>query len=410
MEENKTIITEAEAKEVATAVENEVSANPTVETIRKIESGETTPELESEVVSGIGSDSGDTIFPEDEFKGVDLYEAAMEDMNSGEAYMANASSEIADKFNIPIEDVRELFNISNRIKKGEKFSIYNALPEKVKDIIKTQIADASIPLDSQSKSIYCDLFMDEFRTEFIDKYLDKQIIDFNQSVKETIGSITNLTDIYAGHIRYMMEVTLKEKAAAAATPEAKAIYLGCSQAFTDSYTYSKMINVVYTRGRVRRKLYKENFKFKRICEDFDYLNKETKFSIRNVGQLYTGMVNNVQKELNLTDDDCKAFVILFIRSAELLDLSKVTNAMYVYYTMFNILNLRFDTNHSKFYLTVMNNIKKVFNVIWEIRGNERRFDIAPDIEWQDDVPSEDDLKSFEESLTHLDNDESKEEK
>lgn len=402
MSNETTILTEEEMKAVSAVAEDEVKDNEKVSKIREIENTETVND-NTEIEEGIMGDDG-LDFSDDDFKGVDLYEASMKAMQDDAIYGTKVTQEVADKMNIPIADMTIMFDIAKHYRAKEKFSVYNALPESVKEIVVKQILESGIPVDHNSRSLYCDLLMDQFISEFVDKQLDSEIVDFNKSIQETLGSITNITDIYAGHIRYMMEVELVKKAEATDNEEAKKIYLGCSDAFKDSYKFTRMINLINAGGKVRRKLYKENFKFKSLCAELDYKNKDTKFSIRNIEQMYDGLMQHVAPELGLDEDDCKAFVILFIKTTDNLDMNNIMNSLYVYYSIFNIINLGFDTNKSKFYHVIINNIKKVFNAMWlNIPGSAKvhtLYEIADDIDWTDgDLVSDEDIKAFDTSIS-----------
>lgn len=398
--EEKTILTEEQLQEVSGTAEDAVKDNEKISKMREIENSDHVETGYADVESGIMGDDG-LSFDDDKFANVDLYEAAIDDMKKDPIYATKLTEEVAEKMNVPVTDMVALFNIANRYRKKENFSIYNALPDSIKTIINTQIFQAGITPDNKSRALYCDLFIDQFISEFIDKKLDQEIVDFNKSIQETLGSITNITDMYAGHIRYMMEVELIKKAEEAENETAKKIYLDCSHAFTDSYKFTRMLDLIAAGGKIRRKLYKENFKFDSICRGLDYRNKDTKFSIRNIGQMYDGLLKYVAPELNLDENDCKAFVILFIKTTDGLDMNNIVDSLYVYYSIFNIVNLGFDTSKSKFYHVILNNIKKVFNAMWDSNsGNLRvRFEIDGDIDWtKDDLLSEDDIKSFEASL------------
>lgn len=402
MTNETTILTEEEMKAVSAVAEDEVKDNEKVSKIREIENTETVND-NTEIEEGIMGDDG-LDFSDDDFKGVDLYEASMKAMQDDAIYGTKVTQEVADKMNIPIADMAIMFDIAKHYRAKEKFSVYNALPDSVKEIVVKQILESGIPVDHNSRSLYCDLLMDQFISEFVDKQLDSEIVDFNKSIQETLGGITNITDIYAGHIRYMMEVELVKKAEATDNEEAKKIYLGCSDAFKDSYKFTRMINLINAGGKVRRKLYKENFKFKSLCSELNYKNKDTKFSIRNIEQMYDGLMQYVAPELGLDEDDCKAFVILFIKTTDNLDMNNIMNSLYVYYSIFNIINLGFDTNKSKFYHVIINNIKKVFNAMWlNIPGSAKihtLFEIADDIDWtDDDLLSEEDIKAFDATMS-----------
>lgn len=391
-EKDTTILSEDQAKSVLNVMEDQNKGNPIIKRAREIgqpvdnPSEEELPEeLENAYQEGVG---------------MDLYEASTNLMGDDSKFSEEVVSDISDKFNLDPKEISQIMTISRRHKAGEKFSLYGAMPENIKRVISEQIVSTGNIPNSHTRAMFTELFIEEFNSEIVDKYLDKSTLEFNKSITETLGSITNIVDMYAGHMRYMMEVELKKKAEATNNEAAKIIYLECSDAFTRSYTYTDMIRALDIMPKARRKLYKDNFQINRFCNGFNARNQHTKYSIRNVEQLTDSLVQHLGKELDITKADAEAFTILFIKSTMNLDLTKLVDSMYVYYVIFNVVNLGFDTNKSKFYHAIVNNIKKVFNAMWEKCGKDRRFEIEPDIDWVEDEPSEEDIKSFTKDLTN----------
>ena len=391
MEDQKTTITEQELYELNKELEDQNKDNPLIDRARAI--GE--PVADSEPADEPMDADIENAFQQGQ--AMDLFAASLETADKDEQYMDEITKEVSEKFDISVDDVMKMLDISKSRAAGEKFSLFGAMPEKIKGMINAQIMSTGNPLDNHSRALFTELFMDEFKSEFVDKYLDRGIVEFNKSIQETLGSITNVVDMYAGHIRYMMDVKLRQKAEETDNEAAKLIYLSCADAFTASYTYSKMFTAMEVKPKARRKLYKDNFQFNKFCRDFDWRNKDTKFSIRNVEQLTDNLVKHLGNELDLTVEDARAFTILFIKACDDLNLTQLPNALYVYYTIFNIVNLGFDTNKSSFYYTIVNNIKKVFNKMWEHTGNPRRFEIDPNLDnddWLKEIPTEEELQAY----------------
>lgn len=390
MEDQKTVITEQDLIDLNSKLEEQNKNNPLVDRARAIGAPVDNPESEGPMEADI-----ENAFQQGQ--AMDLFEASLQTAAGDEQYMDEITKDVSEKFGISVDDVMKLLDVSKRRAAGEKFSLFGAMPDKIKGMINAQITATGNPLDNHSRALFTELLIDEFKSEFVDKYLDRGIVEFNKSIQETLGSITNVVDMYAGHIRYMMEVKLRQKAKETDNEAAKLIYLSCADAFTMSYTYSRMLISMEIKPKARRKLYKDNFQFNKFCRDFNWRNKDTKFSIRNVEQLADNLIKHLGNDLDLTAEDAKAFTILFIKSCDDLDLSQTPNALYAYYTIFNIVNLGFDTNKSSFYYTIINNIKKVFNKMWEYTGNTRRFDIDPNLDnddWLKDIPSEEELQAY----------------
>lgn len=331
--------------------------------------------------------SDDLIFEDiDDTVGVDLVDAAITEMQNGK------DQEGIDKLKgfldggIPENELLDMLNVIKRYRAGEKFSVYNALPPSMKAKIREQFASEGMPIvDKQQLALFSNLLVEQFITEVIDVASSKDIIDFNKSLETTLGQIPNIVSMYGSYTKENMEVHLLEKAEQMEEEghlKAADIYRRCSKAFTDSYTYSWQYEAL-KKGKVRNRLLKDNHFYNKFCNEIDYMNNNNRFNMISITVISETLktVNEVIFDNMLTEEDIKSFVILICKSFRLLDANDTPAALLMYYTVFNIQNLvmYIKDENNVFNETIIINIKKLFNEIWEIEGDTRRFKIEPPV-------------------------------
>lgn len=368
-------MTEEDVKKVSDAVEAGVKDNPKVQLAEGIESGSVSVECGDGLEEGIASD--DLLFSDldDGTVGVDIVDTTIEKMLSSDEEAEVLKSGLKDTFKISDNDVLQMLDVIKRYRKNEKFSVFNALPDSIKVMVRQQIGEAAV--DRANLNLFSKLMIEEFVTEILDKGVEHDIIDFQKSIQETLGSIPNIVEMYSDTIRENMEQELIKKAEEIqeTNPEGAAIYRGCAKAFTDSYTFTRQREILKD-GKVRRKLYKEEYAYKRYCDEFNCKNEKTQFSIRDIYKLGQSMITSIAPMLDLDEHDVATFVILFIKSCRDLDHNKTEDAMYMYYSIFNIINLEYYDGKGEFGRIVLTNIKMLFNDIWKAIGRDREFVIS----------------------------------
>lgn len=312
--------------------------NERISKIRDILNGggvTTTEEVDPDTVMAEDYDSDLFAMVEEESKKIDLIDIAISGIESNkiplEEIVSKSSSVLP---GVPAEDVLTMVKVAQKYRKDEDFSVYNALPESVKAIIKKE---AGI-LDKTALNMFSKLVLEEFCTEVLDVTFEKEAIDFNESLKEALN-IPDITDLYKGYIRQSMETELLDKAAALEKEgfvDGAKVLRDCSQSFTDSYTFVRLREAI--KGKTRRKLYKDNESYDRYCNDFNYKIQKSKFKITDVFELGR-VLDKLSPVIGISKDDVLMLVILFCKTCQNYDANNTSDGIFMYYTIRNILNM-----------------------------------------------------------------------
>lgn len=328
---------ESVAKELGASAED----NEKLKRLREILNGNVPEELknatfEPEVATAENYDSDLFDMVDKEAKNVDLIDIAINGIENQTFPIEELITRSKGIFpDVEKEDILELIKVAKRFKSGEDFSVYNSLPEGIKKVIKREAAAGGA--SNISLNLFAKLVVEEFCTEVFDITMEKEAIDFNAALKETLD-IPDITLMYEGYIREKMEVELKQKADALEEefPNAAAVLRKCSQAFTDSYTFNRMRDAI--TGKTKRKLYKDNEFYNRFCNEFNAKIKPSKFRINDVYELGR-VLDKLSPITKLDKEDVLTFVILFCKTCSNMDVNDTSDALFMYYSIRNILNM-----------------------------------------------------------------------
>lgn len=279
-------------------------------------------------------------------------------------------------------EVVQMLNICKRVRKGEKFSVYNALPQPMKNEILKQFSKEGIPaVDKQALSFFANMLIENFITEVIDVQASREIIDFNKSIAESLKDMPNIITDYSNYTRKNMEIDFIKKADQLEQehPKAAQLYRDCAKAFSESYTYSRQ-NELLNKQKIRNRLLKDNCFYDKFCRDINTGNQRNDFNMMDIRMIASALQNTNHSifEDRLNESDITSFVILTCKAFRLLNPNKVDDAMLMYFTVFNINNLvnYISEEHDEFTETIIINIKKLFNRIWEAENDSRRFELG----------------------------------
>lgn len=270
----------------------------------------------------------------EELPTVNLIDIAIDGIKSGDINVDQISDNCKDIFpGCSKDDIIQVINIAKRYKDGEDFSIFGAMPDNLKKIIRLQAGT----LNKSDINLCAKMLIEEFCTEVFSVTMEKECIDFNAAIKEAL-SIPDITTLYTEHIKEKMEVDLINKADALQEefPNAAKVLRDCSAAFTDSHTFSKMREAI--KGKVKRKLYKDNDFYNRYCNEFNTKNEKSKFKINDIFEVGR-VLSLLSPVIGIDDEDIKMFVILLCKTCSNMDSNNTADGIFMYYSIRNILNM-----------------------------------------------------------------------
>ena len=230
------------------------------------------------------------------------------------------------------EDATQLFEVMMRFKKGEKFNVYNDLPESIKKPIDKMAMEAGF---GASKNDIAKLVVNQFMS---DMQIDKAFIEFNDAIQKEL-KLMNFTEMYSEHRVEVMEVQLLESAnrIESVDPEKAEMLRNISKVFTDTYMMSTMKNAL--NNRKNRQFIKDTSKYSKICRSFNSKYEKSQFKINNVLLLFEVLNRRFADNTEITENDIMRFVMLFCRECEMKDSNNILDHVFMYYTIQNILML-----------------------------------------------------------------------
>lgn len=254
------------------------------------------------------------------------------------------------------KDSIELLNIIMRYRKGEKFSIYNEMPDSIKLMIRNVAGTTNMNEIQQCSKIVLEQFCNSLE-------IDKEFDNLQEEISKELGSM-NIMNIYDTNLRQIMEVDLINKAKEIQDKDEESALkiIKVSEAFTKSYTFEPLIEAFKNNEKCTRRLDKEVKKYKRYCDEFNYKYLNSKYTINNI-QL---VAHTLKRVLTDVEEECiMRFIVLFCRYTMNMNNEIPHEHVYMYYTIKNILSLDFLTETDEMYVEVKTNITKVIDLIIE---------------------------------------------
>ncbi len=259
------------------------------------------------------------------------------------------------------EDSEQLFEVMMRFKKGEKFNVYNALPEAIKRPINKMAMEEG---SNSSKNDIAKLVVGQFMS---DLQIDKAFIEFNDAIQKEL-KLMNFTEMYSEHRLEVMEVKLLESAdkIEAESPEKAEMLRDISRVFTDTYMMGTMKNAL--NNRKNRQFIRDTSKYNKLCSNFNLKYENSKFKINNVMLLFGILDRKLIDHPEITNEDIMRFIMLFCKECDMKDSNNILDHTFMYYTIQNILMLDYVNNTEEsndFTKQLLGNIVDVIMLIRE---------------------------------------------
>lgn len=272
--------------------------------------------------------------------------------------LARAAKNNLAEFKLDDAEVLEMIKLIERYKAGDNFSVYNALPQKMKTSILNQAS--SMGVFDQSKINFMAKTMME---TFIDEMkMDNAYIDFEKSLKETLA-IPSIVDLYSNYIREVMEDKLLEKVAKLeefGEADKAASLQKVSEAFTDTYTFRRVFEFLSRPSRPLTRLPKDIVNYNKFYSDFIYKFKESKFKIPDLKDIIPVMQKKFPEQ---SMDKLKMFSNMLWHTFSELDATNIADNSYIYFTLKNIIILAFvDEDKTEYSQQIIDNINRVFDI------------------------------------------------
>lgn len=271
-----------------------------------------------------------------------------------------AAQSFKDAFGVTDEDMIEFINIVNRVKAGEKFSVYNALPEGFKKAVR------AVCMSQGADRRYYNTIAKEF---LVDQFIQNEEMNnafdsFNRELEGIYAEIPSMSDMYADTLYQTMTEDLTKKAELVkdSNPEAADKLLKIRDVFIDTYEFTSIKEFIASRkyyGRVIKTRRKN--KFEDEMKDFNFLlSKSNLFKWPDATTIKNILLRKLGEKYEI---QIEVFLLNLYYSRLGVDLEDVYEAEYTYYILRNIVALDFAEGNSEFNQKLVENLTGVMRFI-----------------------------------------------
>ncbi len=256
-----------------------------------------------------------------------------------------------------LEKMLSILTLINDDSETKVKNLYSRMPEPIqKQIMEVIPRDQNTPM---ARDMMANSFLDMMKTEL---KLDQAYIDLQKAIAVEMD-IPEYLDLYTQNISDIMGIQLLEKAdiieANGAAEKAAQLRL-VSKYFEYSYTMELLHREIdRRRGRLNGILNGDLKKYNKFCNHFSREYAISKFNISDIRIVAPILERKISMESGITSDDIKKFVILFCKTCERMQSSRIHEHTYMYYFINSIATLdHIDIMKTEFSKTLVSNIEK----------------------------------------------------
>ena len=261
---------------------------------------------------------------------------------------------------ISSEDVSIILDIKARMDAGEKFSVFNAMPESFKTKIKEEAYKMGMLGNKQFLNLMARSAIDTLISE---ANLDKEFQAFQNEMAK-LTNIPSMTDAYLDSLRDTMEEKLlanAEQKKAEGDMEKYAEITAVSNAFTEAYSFRKQVNYLVSTSNILNVLAKHIHKpdkLKRLMEDFDFTLSKSKLKTKQtMKEAYEAMLSlNLDTETDYKEL-CSHFMVITCLVCRNMKYDNIVDMTFMYYTLTILNALKYTNNSFGLSKEVLENIK-----------------------------------------------------
>jgi hypothetical protein len=260
------------------------------------------------------------------------------------------TSTLMDKYDsVTYEEAAQLIEVMNRYKSGEKFNVFEALPNSIKTVISTEAA--SCGADKATINFFAKSFINDLVNN---TYLDKEIKDFNEELKETLAPMNNIAgtmmDEYSDEVYHKFTDKLEEKAdeIQEEDPDKATQLREVSSSFKEAINLTRVINSIEATPSNINKAYKTaRDSFKKFEDEYDKKVATVEPSPRKLKFYSIGL--NKFNEYRLYSEAYINTLIVLVANTVLsaIEADTLTEHIYAYYASNAVYTVAFTNNNSE---------------------------------------------------------------
>ena len=276
-------------------------------------------------------------------------------------YADDIIKEMSKSFSVTEDDAYKILNIIMATDfDSDERQIYYDLPSNLQKMIRTLAqSDRIKELEATAREV-----LSSFKDELS---LEQSFIDLQESFEKELN-IPGLSDEYFNDMKQRMEVDLVNQAEMLRPekPETSDKLIEVSKAFTESYTFNKVLAYVQNPNKNNRKAIKDMATYEYHCNKFNDKYKYSKYTIKDIRMLAPILNRKLPEEIN--ENSIISFVIAICRTCRNMSPDNPIEHAFMYYTISNITSLDYIKNpdDSEFAKLIIGNIIKVIEEIQNI--------------------------------------------
>lgn len=278
------------------------------------------------------------------------------------------TSALMEKYdNVDAKDALKLIEVMNRYKSGEKFNVFEALPDSLKQAISVEAM--SVGADKATINFFAKSFINDLVNN---TYLDKEIQDFNEELKEVLAPMNNIAgtimDEYSDEVYHKFTNNLEEKANEIqdSDPDKANELREVSKAFNDAISLKRVCDMIEKTPSIINKAYKNaRDNWTRFCNEYNEKVSLVSPSPRTIQYYETGLFNtNFSKDYSLAY--MRTVIVLVVNTVlKAIEENTLTEHVYAYYASNSMYTIAFTANNSEVNTIVMNALKSIFEKVDE---------------------------------------------
>lgn len=274
------------------------------------------------------------------------------------------TSELMKKYdNVDAKDALQLIEVMNRYKSGEKFNVFEALPESLKQVISAEAM--SVGADKATINFFAKSFINDLVNN---TYLDKEIKDFNEELKDVLAPMNNiagtLMDEYSDEIYHKFTDKLEEKADEIqdSDPDKAKQLREVSNAFSDAVTLKRVCDIIDKTPSIINKAYKEaRDSWTKFSDDYNEKVKLVNPSPRTINFYEIGLANT---KFSQSQAYMRTIIVLVAKTVlKAIEANTLTEHVYAYYVSNSMYTIAFTANNSEVNAIVINSLESIFEKI-----------------------------------------------
>lgn len=278
------------------------------------------------------------------------------------------TSALMEKYdNVDTQDALKLIEVMNRYKSGEKFNVFEALP----DSLKQAIAKEAMSVGADKATI--NFFAKSFINDLVNNtYLDEEIKDFNKELKEVLAPMNNIAgtimDEYSDEVYHKFTNNLEDKANEIqdTDPDKANELREVSKAFNDAISLKRVCDIIEKTPSLINKAYKNaRDNWTSFHNEYDKKVSLVSPSPRTIQYYETGLYNTKFSK-DYSPEYMRTIIVLVANTVlRAVEENTLAEHVYAYYASNAMYTIAFTANNSEVNNIVMNALNSIFEKVDE---------------------------------------------